>query len=122
MPTPVEPLPVPGMPGDALYVKRDDRWCPLYGGNKPRKLEFVIGADLVYGANVPGPVAQVVRILAASTARGERPWRPCSSGPAAASCRRTPSCSGTPTTEWTSPRERHGPSTSTLSPDASANS
>ena len=133
VPTPVEPLPVPGIPGDALYVKRDDRSCPLYGGNKPRKLEFVIGAalargarrlvttgalgthhglattiigrdaglrstlvlvhqpvtaevrrsllldraygaDLVYGANVPGAVAQVVRVLAASTARGERPF------------------------------------------------
>jgi D-cysteine desulfhydrase len=30
----------------ALHVKRDDRSCPLYGGNKPRKLEFVIAAAL----------------------------------------------------------------------------
>jgi D-cysteine desulfhydrase len=27
----------------ALWVKRDDRSSPLYGGNKPRKLEFLLG-------------------------------------------------------------------------------
>ena len=129
----MEPLPLPGVPGDALFVKRDDRSCPLYGGNKPRKLEFVIGAavargarrlvttgalgshhglamtiigrdaglsstlvlvhqpvtaqvrrsllldaahgaDLIYGANLPGAAAQVVRVLARSAARGERPF------------------------------------------------
>ena len=43
-PTPVEPLRLPGLPDGALWVKRDDQSCPLYGGNKPRKLEFVIGA------------------------------------------------------------------------------
>lgn len=133
VPTPVEPLPLPGVPGDALFVKRDDRSCPLYGGNKPRKLESVIGAavargarrlvttgalgshhglamtivgrdaglsstlvlvhqpvtaqvrrsllldaahgaDLIYGANLPGAAAQVVRVLARSAARGERPF------------------------------------------------
>lgn len=29
-----------------LLVKRDDLSCPSYGGNKPRKLEFVIGSCL----------------------------------------------------------------------------
>ncbi|HSJ96737.1 MAG TPA: pyridoxal-phosphate dependent enzyme, partial [Myxococcota bacterium] len=43
-PTPVEPLPLPGAPAGTCFVKRDDRSCPLYGGNKPRKLEFVLGA------------------------------------------------------------------------------
>jgi D-cysteine desulfhydrase len=43
VPTPVEPFRVPGVPDGALYVKRDDRSCPLYGGNKARKLEFVLG-------------------------------------------------------------------------------
>jgi D-cysteine desulfhydrase len=43
-PTPVEPLPLPGLPEGALWVKRDEGSCPLYGGNKPRKLEWVLGA------------------------------------------------------------------------------
>ena len=132
-PTPVEPLPLPGFSEGSVWVKRDDRSCPLYGGNKPRKLEFVLGAALargtrrlvttgglgtnhglattilgrdagldttlvlvrqpltpgvgralllhaaygarlVYGANVPGTALQVLRVLAASTLRGERPF------------------------------------------------
>ncbi|MEN8183095.1 MAG: pyridoxal-phosphate dependent enzyme, partial [Myxococcota bacterium] len=44
-PTPVAPLALPGMAGD-LWMKRDDTSCPLYGGNKPRKLEFTVGAAL----------------------------------------------------------------------------
>jgi D-cysteine desulfhydrase len=32
-----------------LYVKHDERSCPAYGGNKPRKLEFVIGDALRRG-------------------------------------------------------------------------
>jgi len=48
-PTPVEPLPLPGLPPGACFVKRDDRSCPLYGGNKPRKLEFVLGAAAARG-------------------------------------------------------------------------
>jgi D-cysteine desulfhydrase len=43
-PTPVERVTLAG--SLALYVKRDDRSCPLYGGNKPRKLEFVIAEAL----------------------------------------------------------------------------
>jgi D-cysteine desulfhydrase len=49
LPTPVEAFPVPGGP-DELWIKRDDRCCPLYGGNKPRKLEFVIGAARARGS------------------------------------------------------------------------
>lgn len=44
--TPVEPLDLPGLGAGACFVKRDERSCPLYGGNKPRKLEFVIGHAL----------------------------------------------------------------------------
>jgi D-cysteine desulfhydrase len=43
-PTPVAPLPLAGVP--ELFVKRDERCTPLYGGNKPRKLEFVLGDAL----------------------------------------------------------------------------
>jgi D-cysteine desulfhydrase len=42
-PTPVEPLPALGRPGTALWVKRDDLTAPRYGGNKVRKLEYVLG-------------------------------------------------------------------------------
>lgn len=48
-PTPVEPFPVPGTGTDALWVKREDRSCPAYGGNKPRKLEFLLGNALDRG-------------------------------------------------------------------------
>jgi D-cysteine desulfhydrase len=50
VPTPVEPLPLAGLPEGSLFVKRDDQSCPFYGGNKPRKLEFAIGAALARGA------------------------------------------------------------------------
>jgi D-cysteine desulfhydrase len=40
-PTPVVPISLSGVP--ELWVKRDDRCTPLYGGNKPRKLEFLLG-------------------------------------------------------------------------------
>ncbi len=42
-PTPVEPLPTLSRPGAALWVKRDDLTAPIYGGNKVRKLEYVLG-------------------------------------------------------------------------------
>ncbi len=42
-PTPVEPLALPLERSGPLFVKRDEQSCPLYGGNKPRKLEFVLG-------------------------------------------------------------------------------
>jgi D-cysteine desulfhydrase len=49
-PTPVEPLRLEGLERHPLWAKRDDRCCPLVGGNKPRKLEFVLGAALARGA------------------------------------------------------------------------
>jgi D-cysteine desulfhydrase len=48
--TPVEPLALPGLPAGALFVKRDERSSPLYGGNKPRKLEFVLGEARARGS------------------------------------------------------------------------
>jgi D-cysteine desulfhydrase len=45
-PTPVEPLSLPGLPEGRSFVKRDEISCSLYGGNKPRKLEFIIGRAL----------------------------------------------------------------------------
>jgi D-cysteine desulfhydrase len=45
-PTPIAPFPLKGAPEGVVFVKRDDLSCPLYGGNKPRKLEFVIGEAL----------------------------------------------------------------------------
>jgi D-cysteine desulfhydrase len=50
VPTPVEPLRIPGCEAADLYVKRDERSCSLYGGNKPRKLEFIIGRALERGS------------------------------------------------------------------------
>lgn len=48
-PTPIEPLALAGAPPGDCFVKRDDRSCALYGGNKPRKLEFVLGAAAARG-------------------------------------------------------------------------
>jgi D-cysteine desulfhydrase len=45
-PTPVAALPLPGIPEGRLFVKRDDRCSLLYGGNKPRKLEWILGDAL----------------------------------------------------------------------------
>lgn len=49
-PTPVESLELAGFARRELFVKRDDLSCRLYGGNKPRKLEFLIGHALERGA------------------------------------------------------------------------
>lgn len=132
-PTPVEPLPLQGFAPGGLWVKRDERSGRKIGGNKPRKLEFVLGAalerraqrlvttgglgtnhglattvlgrdaglattlvlvhqpvtpavqrallldaawgaELVWGGGVPGAAWQVVRVLARSALRGERPF------------------------------------------------
>lgn len=40
-PTPVRPFPLDGH--DDWFVKCDEHSTPIYGGNKPRKLEFLIG-------------------------------------------------------------------------------
>jgi D-cysteine desulfhydrase len=47
-PTPVQPLTLPG--GERFWVKRDDRSAPGYGGNKVRKLEFLLGEARRIGA------------------------------------------------------------------------
>lgn len=51
LPTPVERL--EGLEREAglgeIWVKRDDRSGPLYGGNKPRKLEFVLADAMADG-------------------------------------------------------------------------
>ncbi len=49
-PTPVIPCSLPGCAPGTLYVKCDDASSPLYGGNKPRKLEFILGHALARGA------------------------------------------------------------------------
>jgi len=46
--TPITALSGPGLPS-GLFVKRDEKSTPRYGGNKPRKLEFVIGAACARG-------------------------------------------------------------------------
>lgn len=49
-PTPVERLErVSGELGAEVWIKRDDLTSPVYGGNKPRKLEFLLGAALSQG-------------------------------------------------------------------------
>ena len=48
-PTPVERLAGLGRAGVELWVKRDDLTAPLYGGNKVRKLEYVLGDALAQG-------------------------------------------------------------------------
>jgi D-cysteine desulfhydrase len=49
-PTPVEPLALPGFAPGTLYVKRDERSAPDYGGNKPRKLEFLLAGARARGS------------------------------------------------------------------------
>ncbi|NTU71428.1 MAG: pyridoxal-phosphate dependent enzyme [Coriobacteriia bacterium] len=53
LPTPAEALDLPGEIADrfhALYVKRDDLTSAAYGGNKVRKLEFLLGEAIEQGA------------------------------------------------------------------------
>src|SRR6188768_952119 len=46
-PTPVERV---ASMGDRVYVKRDDRVSDLYGGNKVRRFEYLLGRALDEGA------------------------------------------------------------------------
>ena len=50
LPTPVERLAGLETGAAGIWVKRDDRTAALYGGNKPRKLELVLGAARARGA------------------------------------------------------------------------
>jgi len=44
-PTPVGPLEIPGRKGDDLWIKRDDLSSRVYGGNKVRKLEYLLAGS-----------------------------------------------------------------------------
>ena len=46
LPTPITRRGWPGQPGQRFWIKRDDLSSPLYGGNKIRKLEFLLGRAL----------------------------------------------------------------------------
>ncbi|MCZ6537020.1 MAG: pyridoxal-phosphate dependent enzyme [Gammaproteobacteria bacterium] len=46
LPTPITRRGWPGQPGKRIWIKRDDLSSPLYGGNKIRKLEFLLGRAL----------------------------------------------------------------------------
>lgn len=46
LPTPITRRGWPGQPGKRVWIKRDDLSSPLYGGNKMRKLEFLLGRAL----------------------------------------------------------------------------
>ncbi len=48
--TPVERFALPGVPDDPVCIKRDDASSAPSGGNKPRKLVFLIGEGLARGA------------------------------------------------------------------------
>lgn len=50
LPTPVEPLGLIPSGSASFYIKRDDRSGDPYGGNKVRKLEFLLGAAQRKGA------------------------------------------------------------------------
>ncbi len=59
-PTPLEFLPnlTRLLAGPNLYVKRDDNTGLALGGNKTRKLEFLIGDALAQGQRTSSPRAQ----------------------------------------------------------------
>ena len=49
-PTPVQPLKqISARLDREVWIKRDDKTSPLYGGNKARKLEFILGEALSQG-------------------------------------------------------------------------
>ncbi|NLX10185.1 MAG: D-cysteine desulfhydrase family protein [Chloroflexi bacterium] len=54
LPTPIEPLPnlSRALGGPELYIKRDDQTGLATGGNKARKLEFLLAQALAAGADV----------------------------------------------------------------------
>lgn len=73
--TPVDRLSVAGKRWghDRLFVKREDRTAPLYGGNKVRNLEFILGEAMARKASRVLTVAPLgsnfVAALAAQAAR-----------------------------------------------------
>ena len=91
LPTPLEPMDRLaahlGRPAGTLWVKRDDLTGLAGGGNKVRKLEYVLADALAHGADhvvtLGGPQSNAARMTAAAAARlglgctlvldGERP-------------------------------------------------
>ncbi len=75
LPTPIEPLPrlTAHLGGPKLYVKRDDLTGLGLGGNKLRKLEFLLGEARALGADVVLTVGALqsnhARLTAAACAR-----------------------------------------------------
>lgn len=74
LPTALEPLPRLGERlGVELYIKRDDNTGLAMGGNKARKLEFLLGDALDKGADVlittGGPQSNHCRMTAAAAAK-----------------------------------------------------
>ena len=49
-PTPVVPATLLSRPGSDLWIKRDDATHEVYGGNKVRKLEYLLAEALAHGA------------------------------------------------------------------------
>lgn len=74
-PTPLEPLPrlTEALGGPQLWIKRDDCTGLALGGNKVRKLEFLLGDALAQGADTiitaGGPQSNHARQTAAAAAR-----------------------------------------------------
>ncbi|MGK9170633.1 D-cysteine desulfhydrase [Inquilinus limosus] len=74
-PTPLEPLPrlTEALGGPQLWVKRDDCTGLALGGNKARKLEFLLGEALAQGVDTiitaGGPQSNHARQTAAAAAR-----------------------------------------------------
>ncbi|HEY4310487.1 MAG TPA: D-cysteine desulfhydrase family protein [Pirellulales bacterium] len=75
LPTPLEPLPrlSAELAGPALYIKRDDETGLATGGNKARKLEFLVAEAMAQGCDVlvttGGPQSNHARQTAAAAAR-----------------------------------------------------
>ena len=75
LPTPLHPLPnlSARLGGPAIWVKRDDQTGLATGGNKTRKLEFLLGEALVQGADtlitIGAPQSNHARQTAAAAAR-----------------------------------------------------
>ena len=74
-PTPLEPMPrlTAALGGPKLWIKRDDCTGLALGGNKVRKLEFLLGEALAQGADTiitaGGPQSNHARQTAAAAAR-----------------------------------------------------
>ena len=75
LPTPIEPLERMSrmLGGPAIWIKRDDQTGLATGGNKARKLEFLIGDAMAQGADTlvttGGPQSNHCRQTAAAAAR-----------------------------------------------------